>query len=105
MNELLHQLLGIAVTLISAGVFVVRYGIPSTAMSFGYLAFGTGFVATGVVMGKMMQASTSSLLLLEEWNFNLSLMAIGYSAMFSGIIGIGVALYNLFQHKEENSQP
>jgi len=101
MNELLHQLLGIAVTLISAGVFVVRYGIPSTGMSFGYLAFGTGFVIAGVAMGKMMQASTVSLLLLEEWNFNLSLMAIGYSAMFSGIIGIGVALYNLFQHKED----
>jgi len=101
MNELLHQLLGIAVTLISAGVFVVRYGIPSTGMSFGYLAFGTGFIIAGVAMGKMMKASTASLLLLEEWNFNLSLMAIGYSAMFSGIIGIGVALYNIFQHKED----
>ncbi len=101
MNDLLHQLLGITITLISTGVFIVRYDIPSTGMSLGYLAFGTGFVAAGVAMGKMMQASTISLLLLQEWNFNLSLMAIGYSVMFSGIIGIGTAIYNLFQRTKE----
>jgi len=100
MNELFHQVLGIAVTLISTGVFIIRYDVPSTGMSFVYLAFGTGFVAAGVAVGKMMQASTISLLLLQEWNFNLSLMTIGYSAIFSGIIGIGLALYNLFQPKK-----
>jgi hypothetical protein len=105
MNELLHQLLGIAVTLISAGVFVIRYGIPSTGMSFVYLTFGAGFVLAGVAMGKMMKASTISLLLLEEWNFNLSLMAIGYSAVISGLLGIGIALYNIFPHKDEDTQP
>gem|GEM_PF-1966464 len=105
MSDLLHQLLGIAVTLVSAGVFIVRYDIPSTGISFVYLAFGTGFVAAGVAVGKMMQVSTISLLLLEEWNFNLSLMAIGYSAIFSGIIGIGVALRNLLQPDKEQLKP
>jgi len=55
-------------------------------------------------MGKMMKASTISLLLLEEWNFNLSLMAIGYSAIVSGLIGIGTALYNIFPGKGEDTQ-
>ena len=103
MSDLLHQLLGIAVTLISTAVFIVRYDIPSTGMSFVYMIFGTGFIAAGVAMGKMMQASTTSLLLLETWNFNLSLMTIGYSAIFAGIIGIGAALHNLFQHSKKDA--
>ncbi len=105
MNELLHQLLGIIVTLISTGVFIVRYDIPSTGMSFVYMTFGAGFVAAGVAMGKMMHASTTSLLLLEEWNFNLSLMTIGYSAILAGIIGIGATLRNLFQQSKKGVSP
>ncbi len=96
MNELLHQLLGITVTLISTGVFIVRYDIPSIGMSFVYMVFGLAFVAAGIATGKMMQTSTISLLLFKEWNFNLSFMAIGYSAIFAGAIGIGVALYKYF---------
>ena len=99
MSELLHQLLGIFVCIVSAGVFVSRYGIPSAGTAIGYLAFGTGFVAGGVVMGKMMDASTLSLLILKEWNFNLSLMAIGYSAVVSGIIGLFIAIRRFFQGK------
>ncbi len=105
MSELLHQLLGIAVTLISTGVFIVRYDIPSVGFSFVYLAFGAGFVAAGVAMGKMLDARTLDLLLLREWNFNLSLMAIGYSAIFSGIIGIGAALRSCFRPGRKRPEP
>jgi len=105
MNEPLHQLLGITITLISTGVFIVRYDIPSVGMSFVYALFGLAFIAAGIATGKMMQVSTMSLLLLKEWNFNLSFMAIGYSAIFSGIIGIGSALHRCLRHsgKESNS--
>ncbi len=102
MSELLHQLLGITITLISTGVFIVRYDIPSVGMSFAYMLFGAGFVVAGIATGKMMQVSTINLLLLETWNFNLSFMTIGYSAICAGIIGIAVALYNQFQNKNGN---
>ncbi|HEC17228.1 MAG TPA: hypothetical protein ENI99_11760 [Sedimenticola sp.] len=97
MNELLHQALGIFVCIVSAGVFISRYGIPPAGTAIGYLAFGTGFVAAGVGMGKMMDADILGLLVLEQWNFNLSLMAIGYSAAASGIAGISVALRDFFR--------
>jgi hypothetical protein len=90
--DILLQLLGILVCIISAGVFLVRYGIPTLAQALGYIAFGAIFVVAGVVTGKMLDASLVELLLLAKWNLNLSLMAIGYSALVSGLVGLYVAL-------------
>ena len=87
-----HQLLGIFICVGSAGAFIIRYGIPSIGQAIGYLTFGLAFVITGLIMGQMLEASVMELLLLEKWNFNLSLMAIGYSAIASGIAGIYCAI-------------
>ncbi len=92
MHPLLHQLLGILVCVISAGVFIHRYDIPTPGLAVGYLAFGSGFVAAGVITGKMLDVEPLSLLLLEHWNINLSLMAIGYSAVASGLLGLYTAI-------------
>lgn len=92
MHPLLHQLLGILVCVISAGVFLQRYGIPALGAAIGYLAFGIGFVAVGVVTGKMLDVDPLSLLILEHWNLNLSFMAIGYSAIVSGLVGLYTAI-------------
>jgi hypothetical protein len=83
-----HQLLGIFICVVSAGTFIIRYDIPSFGQAIGYLTFGLAFVITGLIAGQMLEASVIELLLLEKWNFNLSLMAIGYSAVVSGIAGI-----------------
>ena len=88
----MHQLLGIFVCLVSAGAFIVRYDIPSFGQAIGYLAFGLAFVITGLIVGQMLEASIIELLLLQKWNLNLSLMAIGYSAIASGVAGIYVAI-------------
>jgi hypothetical protein len=90
--DLLFQLLGIFVCIVSAGVFIVRYGIPSLGQALGYLGFGAIFVIAGVVTGKMLNASIMGLLLLAKWNLNLSFMAIGYSALASGSLGLYVAV-------------
>jgi hypothetical protein len=89
---MMHQLLGIFVCLVSAGAFIVRYDIPTFGQAIGYLAFGLAFVITGLIVGQMLEASIVELLLLEKWNFNLSLMAIGYSAIASGLVGIYAAV-------------
>ena len=90
-----HQLLGIFICVASAGAFIIRYDIPSFGQAIGYLTFGLAFVITGLIAGQMLEASVIELLLLEKWNFNLSLMAIGYSAIVSGIAGIYIAIKKL----------
>lgn len=93
---MLHQLIGIVVVIVSAGVFISRYGVPTAGLAFVYLLFGSVFVAVGVVMGQMLETSLLSLLLLERWHFNLSLMAIGYSALAAGFVGLAKAVRDIF---------
>lgn len=95
--DLLYQLFGVFVCIVSAGVFIVRYGIPTPGHALGYLGFGSIFVVAGVVTGKMLDASVMELLFLAKWNLNLSLMAIGYSAVASGLVGLYVAINGFFR--------
>lgn len=92
---MMHQLLGIFVCVVSTGAFIIRYDIPTFGQAIGYLTFGLAFVFTGVIAGQMLEASVIELLILEKWNFNLSLMAIGYSAIASGVAGIYIAIKKL----------
>lgn len=101
---MLHQLLGIFVCVVSAGAFIVRYGIPSFGQALGYLAFGLGFVIIGLIVGQMLEASILELLFLAKWNFNLSLMAIGYSAVASGLVGIYVSIQELRNKTKEQTE-
>lgn len=98
---MMHQLLGIFICLVSAGAFIVRYDIPSFGQAIGYLAFGLAFVITGLIVGQMLEASVIELLLLAKWNFNLSLMAIGYSAIVSGVVGIYAAVKKTVDGNED----
>ena len=95
--DLLYQLFAIFVCIVSAGVFIVRYGIPTLAQALGYVGFGAIFVFAGVGTGKMLDASVMELLFLAKWNLNLSLMAIGYSALVSGLVGLYVSLSGFFR--------
>ena len=89
---LVDQIIGITATLISSGVFLERYGVPDPGASIGYLLFGLLFVTFGVFIGKMLDASTLELLLLQEWNVNISLMVIGYTTIIASLVGWGVMI-------------
>ncbi len=88
----MHQLLGLFVVIVSIGVFLDRYGVPTFGLALVYLLFGGLFVVIGVVLGQMYELSVWELLILKQWGINLSLLAIGYSAVVSGLVGIGSAV-------------
>ncbi len=92
-----EQLFGIFVVVASAIAMIDRYGVPSIGMALVYLAFGILFVAFGVMVGQMLDADLLSLLLLQEWGINLSLMGIGYAAMVAGLVGMLAPVYRLFR--------
>ncbi len=90
-----YQLFGIFVVVASSVAMIDRYGVPSIGLSLVYLLFGTAFVIFGVMVGQMQDADLLSLLLLQEWGINLSLMGIGYAAIVAGLVGLLVFLYKL----------
>ncbi len=94
-----YQLFGIFVVVVSSVVMIERYGVPSLGQSVIYLLFGTLFVVFGVMVGKMQDTDVWSLLLLQEWGINLSLMGIGYAAMVAGLVGLSAPLVQRFRRK------
>lgn len=95
----MDQLIGIIATVVSTGVFLDKYGIPEPGTALGYLLFGLLFVTLGVFIGKMLDSSLLSLLLLQEWNVNISLMVIGYSTIIAALVGWAVALRAVFHDR------
>ena len=104
---MLDQLIAVAATIISTGVFLDRYGIPGPGTAFGYFLFGVLFVTLGVFIGKMLDTTTFNLLLMREWNVNISLMVIGYSTIIAALVGWGVKIKSLISDPEgdESQQP
>ncbi len=74
-----------------------RYGMPSIGLSVVYILFGVVFVVFGIMIGKMLDTDTLSLLLLQKWGVNLSLMAIGYTVIITGVVGLAAPVYRLFK--------
>jgi len=101
----LDQLIGIAAVIISSFVLVERYGVPDTGTAFGYFLFGVLFVTLGVFIGKMLDASVLQLLLLAEWNLNISLMVIGYSTIIAALLGWGSRAFRMAEgDRKKNAQ-
>ncbi len=92
-----YQLFGIFVVVASSIAMIDRYGVPSVGMSLVYLLFGIVFVVFGVMVGQMQDTDLLSLLLLQEWGINLSLMGIGYAAIVAGVVGLLAPAYKLFK--------
>lgn len=97
MQGVMHQLLGLSVCVVCVAVFLVRYGIPKAGTALGYITFGGCFLLFGVLTGSTLETDISGLLLLERWNINLSFISIGYAAMASGLVGLAVALRDIFR--------
>ena len=91
----MDQLIGIAAVVISSFVLIERYGVPDAGTAFGYFLFGILFVTLGVFVGKMLDASTLRLLMLVQWNVNISLMVIGYSTIIAALLGWGSAVFRI----------
>lgn len=91
-----YQLLGVFIIVASTVVMFDRYGMPSIGLSFVYLCFGMVFVIFGIMVGQMHEVDTLSLLLLQKWGINLSLMTIGYAVFFTGFIGLATQVYRIF---------
>ncbi len=92
-----YQLFGIFVVVASSVAMIDRYGIPSTGLSIVYLLFGAVFAIFGVMVGQMQNTDLLSLLLLQEWGINLSLMGIGYAAIIAGLVGLLAPVYRLLR--------
>lgn len=97
----MDQLIGIIATIISTGVLLEREGIPGPGIALGYLLFGLLFVTLGLFIGKMIDTSMVNLLLLKEWNVNISLMVIGYATIITALTGYGVLIRNALQAKQK----
>ena len=91
----MDQLIGIVAVVISSFVLIDRYGIPDAGTALGYFLFGVLFVTLGVFIGKMLDASTLHLLILAQWNVNISLMVIGYSTIVAALTGWGSAIFRI----------
>jgi len=94
------QLIGIIATIVSAGVLLEREGIPGLGISLGYLLFGLLFVTLGLFIGNMIDTSIINLLLLKEWNINISLMVIGYATIITGLVGGWVSIQDAFKARK-----
>ena len=95
-----YQLFGIFVVTASSVAMIDRYGVPSVGLSLVYLLFGALFVLFGVMVGQMQDADLSSLLLLQEWGINLSLMGIGYAAIVAGVVGLLAPVWRLLRSSQ-----
>ncbi len=97
----MDQLIGIIATIVSAGVLLEREGVPGLGISLGYLFFGLLFVTLGLFIGNMIDTSIINLLLLKEWNINISLMVIGYATIITGLAGCWVMIRDAFKAKQK----
>ncbi len=97
----MDQLIGIAAVVISSFVLIERYGVPDVGTAFGYFLFGILFVTLGVFIGKMLDASTLHLLMLAQWNVNISLMVIGYSTIIAALLGWGSAVFRIGKSQKD----
>ena len=97
----MEQLIGIAAVIISSFVLIERYGIPDAGVALGYFLFGALFVTLGVFIGKMLDASTLHLLMLVQWNVNISLMVIGYSTIVTALTGWGNVMFRIYRSQKE----
>lgn len=104
---MLDQLIAVTATVISSGVFLDRYGIPGPGAAVGYFLFGVLFVTLGVFIGKMLDATILNLLIMREWNVNISLMVIGYSTIIAALVGWGAKIKELISDSDgdESQQP
>ncbi len=100
----MDQLIGIVATIISAGVLIEREGIPGIGISLGYLFFGLLFVTLGLFIGNMLDTSIINLLLLKEWNINISLMVIGYATIITSLVGCWVSIRKALQARQEKTK-
>ena len=97
----MEQLIGIVAVIISSFVLIERYGIPDAGTALGYFLFGVLFVTLGVFVGKMLDASTLHLLMLVQWNVNISLMVIGYSTIVAALAGWGSAMFRIYRSQKD----
>lgn len=97
----MDQLIGLVATIVSAGVLLEREGVPGLGIALGYLLFGLLFVTLGLFIGNMIDTSMLNLLLMKEWNINISLMVIGYATIITGLIGCWVSIRALFHAKQK----
>ena len=72
-------------------------------MALGYFLFGLLFVTLGLFIGKMIDTTLLSLLLLQEWNVNISLMVIGYCTIIAALAGWAVAIRALVRERQESA--
>ena len=70
-------------------------------MALGYFLFGLLFVTLGLFIGKMLDTTLLSLLLLQEWNVNISLMVIGYCTIITALVGWAVAIKRLVRDRQK----